>query len=106
MCPHFTQTIKNDAVQCKYVSFVIIPAYTILYVKYSFFFNSFFFYSEQMNVLRENGRLRSLCPEDTPMAMLQDITHVLLQLKNLINKPEDHAQQYTAGTPTKRQRMS
>lgn len=59
-----------------------------------------------MNVLRENGRLRSLCPEDTPMAMLQDITHVLLQLKTLINKPDDQIQQYTTGTPAKRQRMS
>jgi len=46
-------------------------------------------------------------PEETPMAMLQDITHVLLQLKSLVSKQDEHIQQYqTASGPSKRQRIS
>ncbi|XP_008185792.1 uncharacterized protein LOC100167868 isoform X2 [Acyrthosiphon pisum] len=70
--------------------------------------------SEQLAVLRENGRLRSMYPDDTPMAMLQDITHVLPQLKTLILKHDEQIQQYqaaaaaaaAAGGPAKRQRTS
>lgn len=57
-------------------------------------------------MLRDNGRLKSLYPEDTPMAMLQDITHVLLQLKNLVSKHDEQIQQYQAGGQSKRPRMS
>jgi hypothetical protein len=45
--------------------------------------------------------------EDTPMAMLQDITHVLPQLKTLVAKHDDQIQQYqSTGGPSKRQRTS
>ncbi|CAI6347618.1 unnamed protein product [Macrosiphum euphorbiae] len=65
--------------------------------------------TEQLAVLRENGRLRSMFPDDTPMAMLQDITHVLPQLKALVLKHDEQIQQYqaaAAGGPAKRQRTS
>lgn len=65
------------------------------------------FDSEQLAVLRENGRLRSMYPDDTPMAMLQDVTHVLPQLKALVTKQDEQIQQYHAsGVPSKRQRTS
>jgi len=65
------------------------------------------FDSEQLAVLRENGRLRSMYPDDTPMAMLQDITHVLVQLKTLVSKQDEQIQQYqSGGGPSKRQRIS
>ncbi|VVC25665.1 Hypothetical protein CINCED_3A006315 [Cinara cedri] len=62
--------------------------------------------SEQMAVLRENGRLRSLFPDDTPLAMLQDVTHVFLQLKSLIAKQDEQIQPYQTNGPSKRQRTS
>ncbi|KAL4130848.1 hypothetical protein QTP88_008227 [Uroleucon formosanum] len=63
--------------------------------------------SEQLAVLRENGRLRSMYPDDTPMAMLQDVTHVLPQLKALVTKQDEQIQQYqSSGVPSKRQRTS
>jgi len=65
------------------------------------------FDSEQLAVLRENGRLRSMYPDDTPMAMLQDVTHVLGQLKTLVSKQDEQIHQYqSAGGPSKRQRIS
>lgn len=64
-------------------------------------------YSEQLTVLRENGRLKSPYPDDTPMAMLQDITLVLLQLKNLVTKQDEQIQQYqTTSGQAKRPRLS
>lgn len=45
--------------------------------------------SEQIMVLRYNGHLRSLNPDDTPLAMLQDIRHVFLQLKSLMAKRDE-----------------
>jgi len=42
------------------------------------------FDSEQLAVLLENGLIKSMIPGDTPMAMLQDITQVLPQLKVLV----------------------
>jgi len=61
--------------------------------------------SEQLALLRENGRLRSTSPEDTPMAMLQDIKHVLIQLKILMDMQDHELQQYkSAGGPSKRHR--
>ncbi|CAH1711528.1 unnamed protein product [Aphis gossypii] len=63
--------------------------------------------SEQVNVLRENGRLRSVYAEDTPMVMLQDITHVLPQLKSLLSKQDQQIQHYqSAAGPSKRHRTS
>jgi hypothetical protein len=62
--------------------------------------------SEQMTVLRENGRLKSLYPDDTPLAMLQDIIHVVLQLKHLVTKQDEHIIQYQLGGSNKRQRIS
>ncbi|KAF0748738.1 Uncharacterized protein FWK35_00020930 [Aphis craccivora] len=65
------------------------------------------FVSDQMNVLRENGRLRSIYAKDTPMVMLQDITHALPQLKNLLSKQNQQIQQYqSAAGPSKRHRTS
>lgn len=58
-----------------------------------------------MLVLRENGRLRSLFANETPLALLQDVTQVLLQLKNLLNKQEEQINQYQPGM-AKRQRLS
>jgi len=74
-------------------------------------FTRHLFDSEQLAVLRENGRLRSMFPDDTPMAMLQDITHALPQLKALVLKHDEQIQQYqaaaaAAGGPAKRQRTS
>jgi len=47
-------------------------------------------------------------PDDTPMAMLQDVTHVLQQLKAMVLKHDEQIQQYqaAAGGPPKRQRTS
>lgn len=60
-----------------------------------------------MNVLRENGRIKSQLPDDTPMAMLQDVTHVLLQLKSLVSKQDEQIQQLqTVSGPAKRPRLS
>jgi len=69
------------------------------------------FDSEQLAVLRENGRLRSICPYETPMAMLKDIIYALPQLKALALKNDEEIQQYqaaaaAAGGPAKRQRNS
>lgn len=59
--------------------------------------------SDQIAVLRENGRIRSLCPEETPMAMLRDIVPVLRQLKAHVNKQDEQMQQYnqSASSPAK-----
>ncbi|KAE9525153.1 hypothetical protein AGLY_014567 [Aphis glycines] len=63
--------------------------------------------SDQMNVLLENGRLRSTYAKNTPMVMLQDITHALPQLKNLLSKQNQQIQQYqSAAGPSKRHRTS
>jgi len=45
-------------------------------------------------------------PEDTPMAMLQDIVKVFLQLRILVSKSDYEIQQFYqyAGVPSKRQR--
>ncbi|XP_060857937.1 uncharacterized protein LOC132935410 [Metopolophium dirhodum] len=64
--------------------------------------------SEQLTVLRRNGRLVSMHPNDTPMALLQDVTSVFPQLINTlagIGWNENQIQQYqSAGGPSKRQR--
>lgn len=57
-------------------------------------------------MLRENGRLRSLFPDEIPLVMLQDVTQVLPQLKNLLSKQEDQINQYQTSIASKRQRMS
>ncbi|XP_060856646.1 uncharacterized protein LOC132934356 [Metopolophium dirhodum] len=64
--------------------------------------------SEQLAVLQDNGRLRSMYPEDTPMAMLQDIVKVFLQLRTLVSKSDDEIQQFYqyTGVLSKRQRTS
>jgi len=63
--------------------------------------------SEQLAVLRENRRLRSINPEDTPMAMLQDIKHVLMQLKIFMYMQDEEIQQYqSADRPSKKHRTS
>lgn len=50
-------------------------------------------YSEQLTVLRENGRLKSPYSNDAPMVMLNDVTVVLLQLKSLVSKHDAQIQQ-------------
>ncbi|XP_029345760.1 uncharacterized protein LOC115034126 [Acyrthosiphon pisum] len=67
--------------------------------------------SEQLAVLRENGRIRSMYPDETLMVKLQDVTHVLPQLKALVLKNDEQIQQYlaaaaAAGGPAKRPRTS
>jgi len=76
-------------------------------------FTRHLFDSEQLAVLMEHGRLKSMYPDDTPMVMLQDITHVLPQLKALLLKHDAQIKQYqadalaaaaaAAGGPAKRQ---
>jgi len=60
------------------------------------------FDSEQMNVLRKNGRRRSIYANDTPMVMIQDIPHALPQLKNLLTKQDGTEQCQSAAGPSKR----
>lgn len=55
-------------------------------------------------VLRDNGRIHS--SKEPPLAMLQDITQVFLQLKTLISKQDEQIQLYQMGGPPKRQRTS
>ena len=74
-------------------------------------YNRCLFDSEQLAVLRENGRIRSMYPDETLMVKLQDVTHVLPQLKALVLKNDEQIQQYlaaaaAAGGPAKRPRTS
>ncbi|KAL4082973.1 hypothetical protein QTP88_023969 [Uroleucon formosanum] len=49
--------------------------------------------SEQLALLRENKLLKSMHPDDTPLAMLQDVMHVLQQFKILVFKLNEQQQQ-------------
>ncbi|XP_050064024.1 uncharacterized protein LOC114128389 isoform X2 [Aphis gossypii] len=60
--------------------------------------------SEQLNVLRESGRIGSTYSKDTPMVFLKDIVHVMPQLRNLMSE-QDQQYQSVAG-PSKRRRAS
>lgn len=51
------------------------------------------FDSEQLALLRENKLLKSMHPDDTPLAMLQDVMHVLQQFKILVFKLNEQQQQ-------------
>ncbi|XP_060855334.1 uncharacterized protein LOC132933012 [Metopolophium dirhodum] len=65
--------------------------------------------SEQLAVLRENGRLRSMHPDDTPMVMLKDIKYHFRQFKTFVELgwQKEQIQQYSSvGGPSKRQRTS
>lgn len=64
--------------------------------------------SEQLAVLRDSGRHRSIYPEDTPMAKVEDIARVILQLRTLVSKDDEQIQQLYqyAGASSKRQRTN
>ncbi|XP_050440186.1 uncharacterized protein LOC126845547 isoform X2 [Adelges cooleyi] len=62
--------------------------------------------NEQLSVLRENGRLKSISyADEIPLAMLNDIIENLQQLNRLIKQDELHLQQQS-GQQNKRQRLS
>ncbi|KAE9544075.1 hypothetical protein AGLY_001764 [Aphis glycines] len=60
--------------------------------------------SEQLNVLRGNGRIGSTYSKDTPMVFLKDIIHAMPKLRNLVSE-QDQQYQSVAG-PSKRHRTS
>lgn len=66
----------------------------------------FYFFREQMKVLHGNGRLKTLQPNGTPMIMLKDVTRVLRQLENLVNKNNEQEQLLQMANASKRQRKN
>ncbi|XP_050526068.1 uncharacterized protein LOC126896918 isoform X2 [Daktulosphaira vitifoliae] len=62
--------------------------------------------TEQIAVLRENGRLKNISyGDEVPLAMLSDISQILLQLCRLVKQDEQQFQQQV-GPQNKRQRLS
>lgn len=111
MRSHLEQILKNNDIQWQFVSIFAPPFNHHQYPPISRLtarlvnFIQCLFNSEQLAVLRDNGRLRSMWPEDTPMAMLQDIARVFLQLRTLVLQDEQIQQLYQyADVPSKRQR--
>ncbi|CAI6371712.1 unnamed protein product [Macrosiphum euphorbiae] len=77
------------------------------YLKTELFYGN----SEQLAVLRENGLLRAMYPDETQMASLKDVRQAWPQLKELVLKNDEELQRYqaaaaAAGGPAKRQRTS
>jgi len=110
---HFKQILKNDIIWWKFVSVSAPPFYNHYTSYYSsssvwkrlIHFTRRLFDSEQLSVLAENGRIRSMDPDETPMAMLQDIKGVFQELKTLVSVQEEQIQRNQAvGGPSKRQR--
>jgi len=109
------QILKNNTILWKFVSISAPPFnyhYTSYYssssvIKRLIHLTRRLFDSEQLAVLMRNGRLRSMHPNDTPMAMLRDVKRVLPQLKTFfdIGWQGEQIQQYqSADGPSKRQR--
>jgi len=107
------QTPKNGTIQWKFVSVFVLTFknhYPFYYSSNSILkklinFTRRLFDSEQLAVLRENKLLKSMQPDDTPLAMLQDVVHVLQKLKALVFMVNEHTkQQQSSEGPSKRKR--